>query len=86
MTMTQENLKINDYYATSDLALAATLSLFYPVDSIDRQNPQKALFLFKKDESLEQLIEAYWKGEIKVNPSTYFNQLKIIKARLYEGR
>lgn len=86
MTMKKEYQKVNDYYSTSDLALAAALSLFFPVDSIDRQNPQKALFLFKKDENLEQLIESYWKGEIKVNPSTYFNQLKIIKARLYEGR
>lgn len=84
--MKQEYVNVNDYYSTSDLALAAALSLFCPVDSIDRQNPHKAFFLFKKDKTLEELIEAYWKGEIKVNPSTYFNQLKIIKARLYEGR
>lgn len=84
--MIQENLNINDYYSTSDLALAAALSLFCIIDSIDRQNPHKAFFLFKKDKNLEELVEAYWKGEIKVNPSAYFNQLKIIKARLYEGR
>lgn len=84
--MIQQKLKIDDYYSTSDLALATTLSLFYPVEAIDRQNPHKAHFLFKRDESLNQLIEAYWKGELKVNPATYFNQLKIIKARLYEER
>jgi hypothetical protein len=86
MIMKQEYLNINDYYSTSDLALATAISLFYPVDSIDKQNPHKALFLFKKDSGLEQLIEAYWKGELKVNPATYFSQLKIIKARLYEER
>lgn len=85
--MTQERLKLNDYYSTSDLALATALSLFYPVDSIDRQNPHKAVFLFKrKGIEIDQLIETYWKGELKVNPATYFQQLKIIKARLYEGR
>lgn len=84
--MIQENLKLNDYYSTSDLALATALSLFYPVDAIDRQNPHKAQFLFKRNQELDQLIESYWRGELKVNPATYFNQLKIIKARLYEER
>lgn len=84
--MTQENLKLNDYYSTSDLALATTLSLFYPIEAIDRQDPHKAQFLFKRNEELNQLIEAYWRGELKVNPATYFNQLKIIKARLYEEK
>ena len=84
--MTQTRLELNDYYSTSDLALATALSLFYPVDSIDRQNPHKAYFLFKRTPDLDQLIEAYWKGEVKVNPAAYFNQLKTIKARLYEER
>lgn len=86
MTMNQENLKTHAYYSTVDLALVTTLSLFYPIEAIDRQNPHKAIFLFKRDESLDQLVEAYWRGELKVNPATYFNQLKIIKARLYEER
>jgi len=84
--MTQENLKVNDYYSTADLSLATTLALYHPIDSIDRQNPHKAQFMFKRSEQLDQLIEAYWKGELKVNPATYFQQLKTIKARLYEER
>ncbi len=84
--MKQEYLDVNDYYATSDLALAAALSLHYLIEAIDRQNPQKAQFLFKRDENLNQLIETYWKGELRVNPVAYFNQLKTIKSRLYEER
>ena len=84
--MTEQRLNINDYYSTSDLALATAISLYYPLEVVDRSNPYKAQFLFKKDESLDQYIEAYWRGEIKVNPATYFNQLKILKARLYERR
>lgn len=84
--MTQENLKLNDYYSTSDLALCCAISLFFPIEAIDRQNPHKAQFLFKRNGQLDQLIETYWKGELKVNPATYFQQLKIIKARLYEEK
>ncbi len=83
--MTQTNLKLNEFYSTSDLALAAAISLWYPIESIDRQNPHKAVFLFKRDEHLEELIETYWRGELKVNPAAYFNQLKLIKARLYQN-
>lgn len=86
MTMKQERLSTNDIYSSSDLALVTTISLFYPVEAIDRRNPSKAQFIFKRDEQLDQLIEAYWHGELKVNPASYFNQLKIIKTRLYEER
>lgn len=77
------NKNLNDYYATSDLGLATTLSLFYSLEAIDRTNPHKAQFLFKRSENLNQLIEAFWKKEIKVDPQTYFAQLKVLKARLY---
>ena len=85
--MSQENLTINDYFYTQDLGLATAISLFYPLDAIDRtKNPNKAQFVFKKDEGLDQLVEAYWKNELKASLIAYFNQLKTIKARLYEGR
>lgn len=82
MIMTK-NLKLNDYYSTPDLALATVISLSYPVEVIDRQNPHKALFLFKREQGLDQLIEAYWRRELTVEPQAYFNQLKNLKARLY---
>lgn len=80
--MTQ-GLNVNDYYSSSDLALAAAISLYYPLELIDRTNPRKAQFLFKRHEQLEQLIESFWKKELLVDSLTYFNQLKVIKARLY---
>ena len=85
--MNQKNLKLKDYYSTADLAMATAISLWYPLEALDRtQNPHKAYFLFKRDEQLDKLIESYWRGELKVNPQTYFAALKNIKARLYEER
>ena len=84
--MTQENLKLNDFYQSSDLALVCTLSLFFTIEAIDRTNPRKATFLFKRDESLDELLESYWRRELKVEPQAYFNQLKAVKARLYAER
>ena len=71
------------YYQTSDLSLATTISLFSPIEDIDRSNPRKAVFIFRKTPELEKLIDQYFRNEIKVSPQVYFNQLRVIKARLY---
>jgi len=80
--MTQNLLQPNTYI-TSDLALAAALSLFYPLEAIDHRNP-RAEFLFKRDDQLDKLIEAFWRGEMRVSPQAYFYQLRLIKTRLRE--
>jgi hypothetical protein len=67
----------------TDLALAATISLFYPLESIDKQNPHKAQFIFTRNAHLNKIIESYWRGELKVEPKQYFNALRTIKAQLY---
>lgn len=84
--MNQENLSLSDFYSTPDLALATAISIWYPIDSIDRTNPAKAQFLFKRNSNLDQLIENYWKRELRIEPQAYFSQLKIIKSRLYGER
>jgi len=84
--MSQKNLNINDYYATSDLALVTVISLWYPIEVINRTNPSKAEFLFKRDEGLDKLVESYWRRELQIEPQSFFSQLKIIKSRLYGER
>lgn len=84
--MTQQGLSTNSYFSTSDLALTTAISLWYPIDAIDRQNPRKANFLFKRDEKFDELLETYWKRELRIEPQEYFNQLKAIKARLYSEK
>lgn len=79
-------LKERDFYKTSDLALATVLSLYYPIEAIDRTNLDRVQFLFKREEGLEEVVEKYWRRELRVEPQAFFNQLRIIKARLYGER
>jgi len=72
-----------DSYQTADLALAAAISLFCPLEAIDKKNPHKAQFLFKKTDKLDEIVENYWQGKLRVDPASYFNALRVIKARLY---
>jgi len=74
---------VKNYYQTSDLALVTTLSLFYPIDSVDKTHPRRVLFVFKRNEKLNEIIKCYWHGELKVEPQKFFNQLKNIKTRIY---
>ena len=83
MIMIKKILKEEDFYRSADIALATAISLFYPIEAIDKRNPRKAEFLFKREGGLDKIIESYWRGELKVDPQAYFNALRVIKARLY---
>jgi len=74
----------NKNWDTSDLGLATTISLFYPIKNIDKTDPKKVQFIFENSKKLNLLIDNYWKGKIKVDPAKYFNQLRIIKSRIYD--
>ena len=73
----------NCLYRTPDLALAAAILLFIPLEAIDKQNPRKAQFIFRHEKKLEGLVEDYWHERLKVEPQAYFGALRTIKARLY---
>ena len=76
----------SDTNVTSDLALATTISLQFPIQDIDRLNPRKAVFVFLRSPELEDLVEGYFRNELKISPQTFFNQLRDIKSRLYAER
>jgi len=85
MNMTTDSLNINDYFYTHDLGLATAISLFFPLELIDRtQSRTRVQFVFKRENGLEQLVESYWKGKLQGGLFAYFNQLKVLKSRLYE--
>lgn len=70
-------------YLTSDLSLATTISLNFPIEDIDRTNPRKAVFVFRRSPELKTLVDSYFTNQLKVSPQIFFNQLRDIKARLY---
>jgi len=73
----------NDYFYSSDLALAATLLFWFPLDSIQREG-QRATFVFQDTPELQEKVTKFWNGQLKVDPSDYFNKLKTIKTRMYQ--
>ncbi len=82
--MNIEILQSKDFYQTTDMALAAAVSLFLPIEAIDKTDRRRADFVFRKSEELDRLLEAFWNRELKVEVRAYFDQLKALKTRLYE--
>lgn len=77
-------LQEKDFFKSSDITLCSTLCCYgYQIETIDKQNPSKAVFLIKKDEQLDNLIQLYFTHQLKVEPLSFFNFLKEIKTRIY---
>ena len=80
-----EILKENDFFKSSDLSLVATLQLYgYQIEAMDRSNSEKIVFVIKRDEELDKLIQAFWSRILQVEPLAYFESIKNIKSRIYQ--
>lgn len=74
----------DQYFETTDLGLGTTiLTLGFTLDSLDRSNPSRVRFVFKKKGGLDEVVHAYWQKELKVEPLAYFNNIKLMKNRIY---
>lgn len=70
-------------FRTSDLPLAATLALFWPVEALDRSDGRRVCFLFAHSPELDEAVEAYHRRAMQVEPLAFFHAIKGLKSRLY---
>jgi len=79
-------LKETDFFKSSDICLCSALCCFnYQIEAIDKQNANKAIFLIKRDEQLDNLIQQYFTHQLRVDPASFFSFLKEIKTRIYNS-
>lgn len=75
----------DDDYETSDLALAAALiEQGYNLSHVDTSNP-RAAFIFVSSPELDISVARYWQEKLTVNPKSYFDTIRHLKSRIYEG-
>lgn len=70
-------------YNTSDLALAALLSLSFPIEKVVPISTSKVSFLFSHTAELKMLVDKYLQRKTIVEPQTYFAQIKWVKTQVY---
>jgi len=77
---------MNQEFSTFDLGLAAVLvTLNYELLELDRSNPKKIRFIFKREKNIEQVMTDYFDDKIKLPAQTLFNNQKNLKNRIYSG-
>lgn len=70
-------------FETNDLTITTTLlALDIPLHSFSGDNPNKVTFTFKKDNQLEQTINEYWSGKLRVEPRKFWTIQRELKTRI----
>ena len=73
---------MNTTYKTSDIGLAATLALSFPVEGINKTNPKRAIFLFVESPNLKTVVEHYYLAKTGVEPMAFLNKIKTLKTMI----
>ena len=84
MMAKKEYLKTSETFMTYDLSLASALAtLGYELWAVDKTNPSKAQFIFKRKEGIDNAVNDYWNNNLAVNARSIIDNQKMIKNRLY---
>jgi len=76
-----------NFLTTYDLGgCAALISSGYELMAVDKTNPSKALFVFRREDGIEETIDSYWADRLEVKARRYFDSLKAVKNKLYSSK
>lgn len=76
---------MNKLFETSDFSLCISLILLgYKLSSIDKSNPKRCVFQFEYEDDIQKSVEAYFKGELRLDPRLVLFQAKVIKSMINE--
>ncbi len=79
------NDKENCFYST-DLGLVASLiSIGSQLISIDKEHPNKTIFIVKKEYGIEDRIGEYFSGQLLVPARVLFENIKLLKSMIYNN-
>jgi hypothetical protein len=82
--MNMKAISEKDFFRSSDLCLSAVISMDYPVEELDKTYPGKVIFLFRRENGLDEVVRAFWDGKLQIEPRAYFDAIKSLKTRIYQ--
>ena len=73
-----------DYLHTFDLGAAASLvTAGFELVSLDKGNPRKVQFIFRREIGIEKVVDEYWSNTLEVKARALFDNTKMLKNRIY---
>lgn len=74
----------NFFFKTSDLALVTALCVLgTAIEAMQQTDGERMFFIFTKSDKVTDIVNRFWRSELLVEPQAYFNQLKVLKTRIY---
>ena len=71
-------------WTTYDLGVStALLCAGFELITVEKSNPRKALFVFKKESGIEDIANKYFADRLNVKARSFFDHLKALKNKLY---
>jgi len=71
-------------WTTYDLGCsAALLCAGFELLSLNRDNPYKSLFVFRRDDGIEKIVDLYWSDRLEVKARSFFDAIKALKNKLH---
>jgi hypothetical protein len=55
------------------------------IDSINRTNPKRIAFIFKNSKKATQIIKDFYTAKLRVEPSSFLDDIKKVKSRIYQN-
>lgn len=77
---------LTNIYVTTDIGHAsALLCVGYELKGLDKEDPQKIKFILLRKEGLDESINSYWNDALIVSARTFFENLRMLKTRIFQG-
>jgi len=79
-------LEGNEVLTTFDLGVAAALmTAGFELLTLDKANPRKVMFVFKRDAGIEKVADDFWSDRLEQKVRSYWDNIKTLKNRLYSN-
>ena len=84
-----QNIPLDDpalVFTTYDLGVStALLCAGFELLTVTKDNPRKALFIFKREDGIEDVVDRYFADRLEVKARSFFDHLKALKNKLYSS-
>lgn len=72
------------YFYTYDLGCSSALiSTGFELVSLEKSNPRKVQFIFRREVGIEKVVDEYWADRLEVKARAFFDNIKMLKNRIY---
>ncbi|MDD5305918.1 MAG: hypothetical protein PHU25_01220 [Deltaproteobacteria bacterium] len=77
-----------NYFVTADVDLAATIitTAGSPIADIDRSDPSRPKIRFNREDVIDELVQAYYRGDLRVDPLVFAMVHRFLRFKINQKK